>query len=271
RVRHHIVAEYPVVLYDVVDQTAQKKNIASRPQGYPDIRHCRRTGETRVDVNNFGAVALACFNHPLESNGMVLCHVGTHNEDGIRIREVLLSCCGAAASKRSAQTGHCGAVSYSGLIADAVHSQSAGKELADHVIFFHVQRRAAEVCNGQRMHHRLTILLFDKSALARFPHAIGNHIHCRVERNFFPFAGIGPAIFDFGEATGMRMELEGVRALGAESSAGDRRLGIAFNGYELVVLMKDELSAAYAAIRANGPRDLSTLRFDPWLERARAG
>jgi len=41
--------------------------------------------------------------------------------------QVLLRRGGPAATVRCAQTGHCGAVSNSGLVADANHAQAAGK------------------------------------------------------------------------------------------------------------------------------------------------
>ena len=55
------------------------------------------------------------------------------------LAKVLLRSGGAAASERGAQTGHRGAVSNSGLIADANHSQTGGEEFLDEVVFFAVQ------------------------------------------------------------------------------------------------------------------------------------
>src|SRR5438874_8346873 len=42
-------------------------------------------------------------------------------------------------------------------------------------------------------------------------------------------------------------------------SARDGRLGIAFDGNELVVFVEDELSATHAAVRADGARDVSVV------------
>ena len=61
------------------------------------------------------------------------------------------SCCAVVAPPRpkdGAQTGHSGAVSYTGLVADTNHAQTRGKELLDHVILFVVQSRAAEMSDG---------------------------------------------------------------------------------------------------------------------------
>src|SRR5205807_10365274 len=89
--------------------------------------------------------ALARLNHPLKSHGMVFRHRRSHDEDGVRVAEILLRSGRAAASEGSAQTGHGRAMSYTGLVADADHSQPAREELADQIILFDVQRGPAKV------------------------------------------------------------------------------------------------------------------------------
>src|SRR3954466_5574950 len=95
-------------------------------------------------MDDFGAM-LAGFHHPLESNRMVLGHARTHNKDGIGTCEISLCCRGAATTERGAQTGHSGAVSYTGLVADAIHPQASGEQLFDEVVFLDVHGRAAEM------------------------------------------------------------------------------------------------------------------------------
>ena len=64
------------------------------------------------------AVLSRAFDHPLEADGMVLGHRRAHDQDRVRVREILLRRRCAAAPERGAQTGHRGAMSYPGLIAD---------------------------------------------------------------------------------------------------------------------------------------------------------
>lgn len=62
------------------------------------------------------------FDDPLKSNGMVLGHGRTHDENRVGITEILLRGGRAATSEGGAQTGHGRAMSYPGLIADAHHA-----------------------------------------------------------------------------------------------------------------------------------------------------
>ena len=77
--------------------------------------------------------------------GCVLGHRRAHDQDRVGVREILLRRRRAAAPERGAQTGHRGAMSYPGLVADGDHAQAAGEELLDQVVLFVVERRAAEV------------------------------------------------------------------------------------------------------------------------------
>ena len=86
---------------------------------------------------------------PTGSHRVILGHVRSHDQDRIGIGQVLLRRGGAAAPKRCAQTGHGGAVSYTGLVADANHAQASGEKFLDQVVFFVVERRAAEVGESQ--------------------------------------------------------------------------------------------------------------------------
>ena len=85
------------------------------------------------------------FHHPLETNRMVLGHVRSHDQDRIRVCQVLLSCRRAAATERCAQTGHRGAMSYTGLVADAVHPQASSEQLLNKVVLFVVESRSAKM------------------------------------------------------------------------------------------------------------------------------
>src|SRR5207249_7150340 len=118
-----------------------------------------------------------------------------------------------------AQTGHSRAVSYSGLVADADHSQAAGKELLNQVILFVVESGAAKVRDCGRLHQGLTISGLLECALAAFPEAVSDHVHGRLEVEIFPLLRVWPAIFHFLQAPGMGVQFVGVGALWAEMPA----------------------------------------------------
>ncbi len=122
----HVIVEVAVVLQDVVDDGAEEENVAAGAQRDPDIGHGRGAGEARVDVDDPGA-ALARRHYPLKSDRVLLRHGGAHDHDGVSVVQALLRGGGAAAAERGAQTGHRGAVSYTGLVADAVHAQAGGE------------------------------------------------------------------------------------------------------------------------------------------------
>jgi hypothetical protein len=62
---------------------------------------------------------------------VVLRHRRSHDQDCVRIAEVLLCSSRAAAPERDAQTGHRRTMSNSSLVTDANHSQTDGEELAN--------------------------------------------------------------------------------------------------------------------------------------------
>src|SRR5581483_3513274 len=99
------------------------------------------TREARINVNDLGA-ALARLYHPLKTDRMIFRHRRSHDEDSVGVAQILLRSGRAAAPERSAQTGHCRAVSYTGLIADAHHAQPGTEQFLNQVIFFIVERSA---------------------------------------------------------------------------------------------------------------------------------
>ena len=83
---------------------------------------------------------------------MVLRHRRSHDQDCVGVTQVLLRSGSAASSKARPQTGDRGAVSYTGLVGDANHTQAGGKQLLDEVIFFDIESGAAEVSDSSRLH-----------------------------------------------------------------------------------------------------------------------
>src|SRR5579884_1702908 len=225
---NHILAELFPVLEHVMNKSAEECNVAPGAHRQPDVRHRRSSGEPRINVNDRSA-ALARFDHPLEADRMVLRHRRSHNENGVRVSEVLLSCGRAAASERGSQTGNRRAVSYTCLIAEAHHPQAAGEELFYEIVLFVVERSATEMADRLRLHHRMSIFFFFESGFARFPEPVSDHIHRLLQIERLPFAGIGPAIFHLRLARWAGDQLKAVGAFGTEMSPRDRRLGITLN------------------------------------------
>ena len=124
RVVDDVVAEVALVLDRVANQRAEENEIAAGAEREPVVRHRAGAGEARIDVNDLRPVLLARLDDPLEADRMVLRHRRAHDENRVGVREVLLCGGGAAAPERGAQTGHRGAVSDPGLVADANQAQS---------------------------------------------------------------------------------------------------------------------------------------------------
>ena len=99
--------------------------------------------------------------HPLEPDRVVLGHVRAHDQDAVRVLQILLERRGAASSERGPQTGDRGAVSYAGLVLD-LDDAERGEELLDQVVLLVVERRAAEVARspacGARLARRRLVL-----------------------------------------------------------------------------------------------------------------
>src|SRR5260370_36902938 len=84
---------------------AEKQDVRSGAQGSPTACHSGGAAETRIDVNNL-RTALSRFDHPLETDRVILRHVRAHNQNGIRIHEVARRSCRSASTEGGAQTGH---------------------------------------------------------------------------------------------------------------------------------------------------------------------
>jgi len=74
-------------------------------KGAQDIGHRGGAAEARVNVNDLCS-SLTRFHDPLETDGMIFGHVGSHDQNGVGIDKVAWWCCRSPSAKRSAQTGH---------------------------------------------------------------------------------------------------------------------------------------------------------------------
>src|SRR5919109_133552 len=123
-----VLAKIYSVFENVVNKRAKKQDVRPGAERSPNVRHGGGAAETRIDVDDLCA-ALARFDYPLKTNGMILCHVRAHDQNGIRVHEVAWRGSRPTAAKGRAQTGHGRAMSYTGLIADADHPEPGREEL----------------------------------------------------------------------------------------------------------------------------------------------
>jgi hypothetical protein len=112
-----VLLEPGVVLEDVVDDPAQERDVGPGSDLDVPIGHCAGAGEARIDVDDLGA-ALLGLDHPLKADRMLLGHVRAHDQDAVRVLQVLLERGGAAAPERGPQTGDRRAMSYASLVLD---------------------------------------------------------------------------------------------------------------------------------------------------------
>ena len=81
---------------DIVDQRAEKHDIAARAQRRVGIRHRAGAGEARVDVHELGPLGLG-LHRPAKGHRVTLSHVRAHDHDRVGVLHVHGEGCGAAA------------------------------------------------------------------------------------------------------------------------------------------------------------------------------
>ena len=113
-----------------------------------------------------GRAALLRFHHPAKTDWMRLGHRRAFDQNAIRIGQVLLRGRSSAAAEGGAQTGHRAAMSYAGLVGHTDHAQASGEKLFDEIIFFVIERGAAEMANRRRVIDGRAVLLVHERALA---------------------------------------------------------------------------------------------------------
>src|SRR5437773_8765366 len=123
-------------------------------------------------VMNDGRAAFLCFHEPAEAGRVGFRHGGAFDQNAIGVREILLRSRSSAPAKAGAQTGHRAAMSYPRLVGYAHHPQAESKKLSDEIIFFVVERGAAEMTDCRRVIDGRAIFLVHECALARFPEAV---------------------------------------------------------------------------------------------------
>ena len=198
-VMNDVVAEEEFVLDDVMDDSAEKRDVAAGAERHPNIGQRAGARESRIDMDD-GRAALFRFHHPAKTDWVRLGHGRAFDQDAIRVRQILLRGRSSAPAEGGAQTGHRAAMSYPGLVGHTDHAQASREKFFYEIILFVIQRRAAEVANRGSVIDRRAVLLVNKGAFPRFPNAICHHVHRLIERNFRPTFRARRAIFHFGFA-----------------------------------------------------------------------
>src|SRR6266571_8414428 len=112
-----------------------------------------------------GRAALLRLHHPSKSYRMRFGHRRAFDQNAIGVGEILLRCRSSAPAEGGAQTGHRAAMSYPGLVGHTDHAQASGEKFFDEIIFFVVERGAAEVADRRRVIDGCPILLSNEGAL----------------------------------------------------------------------------------------------------------
>src|SRR4051812_19965171 len=214
-----------------------------------DVGQSRRTGEARVDVDHRRAAGLR-LHDPLEADRVRLGHVGTLDDNAVRVLQVLLKVRRATATEAGPQTGNRAAVSYARLVLD-LHRAERGEQLLDEVVLFVVQRGTAEArdAHGPTGAHPVGLPL--PGLGARLDDPIGDLVHRLVERDALPFGAVRGPVEGVLLPSRSGGELQARRALRAEPAAADRRVGVALDLDDFLVLDVDVLAAADGAVRAD--------------------
>src|SRR5207249_2667958 len=65
---HHIIAEEKIVLDNMPDESAQKRDVSTGADRHPDVGQRTGARKSRIDMNN-GRAALFCFHDQAKTNG----------------------------------------------------------------------------------------------------------------------------------------------------------------------------------------------------------
>src|SRR5439155_7064253 len=121
-VSQHILLEPLDVGQNIVDEPAEKRDIAAWADREVEVGDRRSAAEPWVDMDQGGA-AFFSLHWPAEPDGMVFRHVAAHDQDRVRVGQILLKGGRPTSAKACPQTGDGGAMSYSGLVLDRDDAQ----------------------------------------------------------------------------------------------------------------------------------------------------
>src|SRR6266403_78434 len=157
----HVIAEEKVVLDDVPDQTAEKRNVAAGAHRHPDIGQRAGARKSWIDVND-GRAAFLCFHDPAKTDRVRFGHGGAFNQNAVGVGQICLRGRSSAPTEGGAQTGHRAAMSYPCLVGYADHPQAESEKFSDEIIFFVVERGAAEMTDGGSVIDRRAVFFMNE-------------------------------------------------------------------------------------------------------------
>src|SRR6185312_10474258 len=188
--------------------------------------------------------------HPLEAHRVALGHVRTLDDDAVGVRQVLQEVGRATTAERGTQTGHRGGVLYAGLVLDL--DRAHGRvELLHEVVLLVVEGRPSEARYPHGAVDALAVDLVLPALAAGVEHAVGDHVHRRVEVEVLPLRPVRTAVADLRLPGRAGDQLLARAALRAQPAAADRQVRVALDLDDLLVLDEDPLPAADGAVGAH--------------------
>ncbi len=103
---------------DLVNHPAQDRDVGAGANLKVMIGDGRGARVTGVDCYDLGAALIPGLECPLEPAGVILRRVRAHDQHDVGVLDILPVVGHGAPPERCGQTGHCGAVSYTGLVVD---------------------------------------------------------------------------------------------------------------------------------------------------------
>src|SRR6266542_4199183 len=116
-----------------------------------------------------GRAALLRLHHPSKSDRMRFGHRRAFDQNAIGVGKILLRGRSSAAAEGGAQTGHRAAMSYPRLVGHTDHAQAGGEKFFYEIIFFVIERGAAEMADRCGVIDIRSVGLPNECALSRLP------------------------------------------------------------------------------------------------------
>ena len=238
-----VIVEIAVRFQDIVDHTAQERDIRTGAQRHMIIATGGRTGELGVDVDKRRTVVLGPHD-PFERNRMMFSGIAADNKNHVGILDVDPVVGHSTASERLCQSRNSGAVSDPGLVVHLDNTQAA-HGLMDNGAFLVGGMRGAHHENAFQTVDRLALAVFeDKILVTRILHATGDLFQHPSPVLLFPLFTVGRPVQRLGEAVRVRVHGEQGSALGTQGTFVDREVRVAFRTDELAVAhVSDDLTA----------------------------
>src|SRR5580692_10866908 len=218
-----------VVLYAVVDQPVEERDVGSLADGAVVIGHRCRTRIARIDDDQLGATIGLRLCDPLESARVRLGGIATHDDGEIRVLDVSPRIRHRSATKRWAQTGHRGAVSDPRLVVEYEHP-GAAHDFQSRPCRFVGGCRGGEEAGGEPPVHRGAVgVLGDEVFVAIVLHQARDAVERIVPGDALELVGARLAHHRIFQARLGMDDVEQRGALWAQRAAIGRMIDVAFD------------------------------------------